>query len=100
QALEGVACFADPDAALRHAQEQGHRRLYGIGGERIFAAMLPIADRLLITEVDVEVPGADAHFPAFNETDWQRIGSTGLRAENPRCELVGYLRRTTLKETR
>jgi dihydrofolate reductase len=34
-----------------------------IGGASVYAAALPLADRLEITEVDVDVEGADAFFP-------------------------------------
>lgn len=34
-----------------------------IGGAEVYAAALPLADRLEITEVDVEVEDADAFFP-------------------------------------
>ena len=34
-----------------------------IGGAQVYAEALPLADRLLITEVDVEVLEADAFFP-------------------------------------
>ena len=36
---------------------------YVIGGADIYRVALPLADRLLITEVDVDVPDADAFFP-------------------------------------
>ena len=42
--------FAVPtlEAALARAALLGHRRIYAIGGARIYAAALPLADRLLI----------------------------------------------------
>ncbi len=61
----------DPLTALSLAE--GHTRLYGIGGTAIYAALLPHAHRLLITEVDTEIPDADAHFPTFDEALWREI---------------------------
>jgi dihydrofolate reductase len=44
-----------------------------IGGASVYAAALPLADRLEITEVDVDVEGADAFFPlAVYEPDAAR----------------------------
>jgi dihydrofolate reductase len=41
-----------------------------IGGEQLYATALPHADRLLLTEVDMDVAG-DAWFPAFSPAEWQ-----------------------------
>lgn len=51
------------DTAIAAARAAGYARIYGIGGERVFHDLLPRADRLLITEVDVDIDGADAFFP-------------------------------------
>lgn len=83
-------------AAVAEAQAQGYRRIYGIGGERIYRSMLEIADRLLITEVNVTVEDADASFPDFAASDWQHIGETTLREEDPACVMNEYLRRRPL----
>ena len=73
--------FAVPtlEAALARAALLGHRRIYAIGGARIYAAALPLADRLLITEVDLSIPDADTFFPPFPADDWVRTGSLMLR---------------------
>ena len=89
----GVHTFTRPNMAVQFAHEAGHRRVYGIGGAGIFAAFLPDADRLLITEVDVEVDGADAFMPDFDEAAWRLAGETVLREDGPRCVLREWLRR-------
>ncbi|WP_417473553.1 dihydrofolate reductase [Leisingera sp.] len=81
-------------AAVAAAQVQGYRRIYGIGGEGIYREMLAMADRLLITEVDLEIADADAYFPDFSAQDWHRLGEQPLRAEDPACVMVEYLRKT------
>jgi len=43
-----------------------------IGGANIYAQMLPEADRLHLTFIDLETEG-DAHFPAWVEDEWQEI---------------------------
>ncbi|MGH3065563.1 MAG: dihydrofolate reductase [Gaiellaceae bacterium] len=44
----------------------GEERVCVIGGGEIFAAALPLADQLLLTEIELDVAG-DTHFP-----DWER----------------------------
>jgi dihydrofolate reductase len=41
-----------------------------IGGGDIYAQALLFADRVYLTEVDVVVPDADAHFPALDGATW------------------------------
>ena len=48
--------------AVNACRAAGHSRIYGIGGAGIYEAMLPIAHRLLITEVDLEM-----------DPDWKMI---------------------------
>jgi len=90
---EGDAIFVPMPRALETAFSAGHRRVYGIGGEGIYRALLPLADRLLITEVDLDITDADAFFPAFDLADWHLAGTISLRAEGPACVLHEYLRR-------
>ena len=73
--------FPDVASAIRFCEDQGQFRIYGIGGEAVFRDMLPIADRLLLTEVATEVPGAEAFFPPFDESDWQEISARPLESE-------------------
>ena len=81
------------EAAVAEAHAQGYRRVYGIGGEGIYRGMLGMADRLLITEVDLTVAEADAYFPEFDPDNWIRAGETVLRESDPACVMVEYLRR-------
>lgn len=81
------------DAALQAAHAAGHRRVYGIGGESIYRDLLPLAHRLLLTEVDLEIAGADAFFPDVAEAEWRELGRAVLREGGPRCELRELLRR-------
>lgn len=81
------------EAAVAEAHAQGYRRVYGIGGEGIYRGMLGMADRLLITEVDLTVAEADAHFPEFDPDNWIKAGETVLRESDPACVMVEFLRR-------
>ncbi|MDR0234253.1 MAG: dihydrofolate reductase [Zoogloeaceae bacterium] len=46
--------------------------LFVIGGEQVYRAALPFAERLLLTEIDLPVAG-DAWFPAFSASEWREI---------------------------
>lgn len=91
--VTGAPCTASVQAALEHAQEAGHARLYGIGGAGIYREMLPIADRLLITEVDLAVDAPDTFFPEIESADWMETARLNLREAAPRCILRELLRR-------
>jgi len=84
---------ADPAEAVAAAHAAGYRRVYGIGGEGIYRALLPVADRLLVTEVDVEVEGADAFFPAFEEAEWRELGRLELGGDGPGAVVRELVRR-------
>lgn len=58
----GAEAMPSLDAAL--AATAGAERVFVIGGAELYAAALPLADTLLLTEIDAEVEG-DAHFPDF-----------------------------------
>ncbi|SFE42340.1 dihydrofolate reductase [Roseivivax sediminis] len=75
------------DAALARAEAEGYEHVFGMGGARIYSEMLPRADRLLITEVDLSVPDADTFFPEIDENEWRLEDETVLRDRNPVCTL-------------
>ncbi|AJE48256.1 dihydrofolate reductase [Celeribacter indicus] len=78
--------------AIALARAEGRLRIYATGGAGIYEAMLPLADRLLLTDVETEVEGADTWFPAFDPSDWREVARTVLREAGPRCEVVERLR--------
>jgi dihydrofolate reductase len=59
-----VASLAEAWQALA-----GSERIYVIGGAQIYQACLPLADELLLTEVDRDFAG-DAHFPDWRGPGW------------------------------
>ncbi|UWR59326.1 dihydrofolate reductase [Phaeobacter inhibens] len=81
------------EAALAEARAQGYHRIYGIGGAGIYKGMMEAADRMLITEVETEVEGADTYFPKFRAGEWGIASQTQIRGEAPACVVVEYLRR-------
>ena len=85
--------FADIRTALQFARDQGYHRIYGIGGERIYSDLLPVADRLLISEVDTVIEDADASFPAIDDNDWRELSCTPIPDAQPACHLRELIRR-------
>lgn len=57
---------------LEQAEEDGEDEVCVIGGAAIFAAALPRARRLYLTEVQAEVEG-DVLFPPFDESRWREV---------------------------
>ena len=47
-------------------------QVYIVGGAEIYQQALPLVDTLHITEIQQEVDG-DAHFPAFDQSQWLEI---------------------------
>lgn len=91
-AAEG-AQFMPLNAALKFCKTTLNPRIYGIGGAGIYSALLPLADRILVTEVDLTVHGADAFFPAFDDADWLEIAHYPLRSAGPAAYARELLRR-------
>jgi dihydrofolate reductase len=81
------------DEAVAFAYGQGYTRVYGIGGARIYAEMLPLAQRLMLTEVDLDVPDADAFLSEIGESAWVEVRRTVLREGDPVCTLRELIRR-------
>lgn len=51
------------------ADREGKQEVFVIGGAEIYAAALPLADRIYLTEVDADVEG-DALFPELDLRQW------------------------------
>jgi dihydrofolate reductase len=68
---EGVVVAASIDEALDVAAAQG-RQIDVFGGADVYAAMLPHADRMVITWVDA-TPDGDAFFPDVDWSRWREI---------------------------
>ena len=45
-----------------------------IGGGQLYASLLSVADRLYLTEIELDVEG-DTHFPAWDAGSWQLVSS-------------------------
>ncbi len=77
---EGVVIARTIEEALRLGAEAAAHldaaEIFIIGGADIYAATLPIADRIHMTEVDAEIDG-DVRFPELDAADWMRRADGG-----------------------
>ena len=60
------------DVARRAASKAGVDEIMVIGGEDVFRAMLPLADRIYLTEVHSS-PQADTWFPELDPGEWREV---------------------------
>jgi dihydrofolate reductase len=79
---EGVEVATSVDTALALVAGQS---AFVIGGATLYAAALPIADRVYLTSIHANVDG-DTFFPPLPETEWQETS----RRARPKDEKNGY----------
>lgn len=70
------------------ALSPGLETVYVAGGGSVYEATLPVADRLVLTELDAAHEG-DTHFPEFDRSEWRETD----RAEREALSFVTYERR-------
>jgi dihydrofolate reductase len=86
---------ADRAGSLEEALEllETEPRIFVIGGGEVYAAALPLADELLLTEIDADVEG-DTTFPAWNRGDFDEVERAERVAEGGTpFAFVRYVRR-------
>ena len=72
--LTGAEVVNSLDAALATLNE--FPRVFVIGGEQLFTQAFPKADRLYITEINIDVDGGDTFFEVPNQSEWKEIERT------------------------
>ncbi len=90
-----VAC--DLPAALAAVADAP--RVFVIGGAQLYAQALPLAHRLLLTEVDADLPG-DVHFPPWDRAQFVETSRHGgVSAQGQPYHFVDYRRRAAPSST-
>jgi dihydrofolate reductase len=78
------------DAALERLA--GSDRVYVVGGGELYRAALPLADELVLTEIDEDL-AADTFFPAWNRAEFRQTSRESHRsAEGLPYSIVHYRR--------
>jgi dihydrofolate reductase len=67
--VEGVEVVDSVEAALALLSADATPELMVIGGGHLYAQLLPQANRLYLTQIDLAVEG-DTRFPAFDDGGW------------------------------
>lgn len=70
-AYDGVEYFSSMDSAIK-AASIGDNEPFIIGGGLLYKASMPYVDKLYITEVDLELEGADVFFPEVDLEIWKQ----------------------------
>ena len=85
-------CYAAPGAEVAGSLDEAlhlvrEAEAFVIGGAQIYAAAMPRAHRMLLTEIDADLEG-DTFFPRFNRHEWRE---TRREHHPPTAErLFGY----------
>jgi dihydrofolate reductase len=80
---EGALVVPSPEAAIAAAAKA--EELMVVGGETLYRAMLPLAERMYLTMIGARIEG-DAHFPEWDPASWREIA----RETRPRDERNPY----------
>ena len=70
QGRDGVVEVSSSQEAINEARSYSEK-VNIIGGEYIYKEFLPLATKLLITEIELEVDSADAFFPKWDFNIWK-----------------------------
>jgi dihydrofolate reductase len=87
---EGAERVASLDEALDLLADEP--RVFVIGGGELYAAALPIADELLLTEIEADVEG-DTFFPTFDSREFHEVSREhSASADGTPLAFVTYVR--------
>ena len=88
---EGVIEVLDAESAIKEAKRASNK-ISIIGGESIYKEFLPLANRLLITEINITVKGADTFFPSWKKQKWTEKSRINSIENGIEYSFVEYLR--------
>lgn len=92
---DGVIPVKSLQAGIDAATKLGTEQVFVTGGAEVYALALPLVDEILVTEVHLEVPGADAWAPAIPLDVWARREKSPILTSKSglRYQLLRYTRR-------
>ena len=93
---EGIECASDLPQALQMVANEQPDRVWLIGGESLYRALLPYCERAYVTRNDTQVE-ADAFFPDLDEDEeWfiEEQGPSGVTAAGIPYEFLVYRNRS------
>jgi len=87
--VSGVRVAMSVDEALDLVRQEGESEVFVAGGESVYEQFLPLADRLLLTEIPGSYDG-DAVFPSWDRNEWREL----KRDDRDAISFVTYSRDT------
>ena len=91
--IEGIEKVTTVKKAIEAASKyKKYNEIYVIGGENIYKEFLPIANRMLITEVELEIPGGDTFFPVWDINEWKEKSRDKRNEKGIKFSFVDYQR--------
>ena len=91
QGRDGVLEVSSSQEAINEARSYSER-VNIIGGEYIYKEFLPLATKLLITEIELEVDSADAFFPKWDFKIWKEISRQKSSENGINFSFVEYVK--------
>jgi len=90
---EGAETATSLPAALALAADPppDSGRICVIGGAEVYAAALPLADELVLTEIDRDFAG-DARFPAWRRADFEQVERERMTPAQPNEFPIAFVR--------
>ncbi|MCB9229782.1 MAG: dihydrofolate reductase [Deltaproteobacteria bacterium] len=67
---DAVIHVRSPEEAIQRAEQAGETELFIIGGGELYSQLLPLAEKLYLSEVSATAENADTWFPAFDPKEW------------------------------
>ena len=69
------------DEALAYARDHGEEEAFIVGGGKIYAATLPLTERIYLTIIDTDAEG-DVFFPELDPQEWQVMSREPHKADD------------------
>ena len=91
QGRDGVVEVSSSQEAINEARSYSEK-VNIIGGEYIYKEFLPLATKLLITEIELEVDSADAFFPKWDLNIWKEISRQKSSENGINFSFVEYVK--------
>ena len=88
---EGVIEVCDIESAIKEGKKDSNK-ISIIGGQSIYKEFMPLANKLLITEIDIVVERADTFFPAWDKKEWTEQSRINSMENGIEYSFVEYLR--------
>lgn len=90
---EGVTEVTSVAKAIEAASiDKDSSEVYVIGGENIYKEFLPIAHRMVLTEVELNIEDGDTFFPEWSISEWQEQSRDQREENGIKFSFVEYTR--------